>query len=91
MEAQEKIHQISQSHQVDQQYQTQAEQATKLRQICPKTYVTWSLNEAGTEYEINDTQTEQPDNWYDYTKGQWANIKTKQRRIRSILGMGTKI
>lgn len=47
-----------------------------LDKIAQKTYVTWDLNKAGTEYEINDTQTTQPDNWYDYENGNWANIKT---------------
>lgn len=50
-----------------------------LNKITQKTYVTWNLNESGTEYEINDTQTIQPDNWYDYDKGQWANIKTTNK------------
>lgn len=38
--------------------------------------MTWDLNEAGTEYVINDEQNTQPDNWYDYENGKWANIKT---------------
>ena len=42
--------------------------------IAQKTYVTWTNNN-GT-YEINDTQTTQPSDWYDYENGQWANIKT---------------
>ena len=50
-----------------------------LNKIAQKTYVTWNLNEAGTEYEINDTQTTQPDNWYDYENGKWANIKTTNK------------
>ena len=37
-------------------------------------YVTWTENN-GT-YEINDTQTEIPEEWYDYDNGKWANIKT---------------
>ena len=48
--------------------------APNLNKIAQKTYVTW--NETETEYEINDTQTTQPDNWYDYENGKWANIKT---------------
>ena len=48
--------------------------APNLNKIAQKTYVTW--NEIGTEYVINDTQTTQPDNWYDYENGKWANIKT---------------
>lgn len=47
-----------------------------LKKIAQKTYVTWSLNETGTEYVPNDTQTTQPNNWYDYENGKWANIKT---------------
>ena len=47
-----------------------------LSKIAQKTYVTWELNETGTEYIINDTQTEIPDYWYDYENGKWANIKT---------------
>ncbi|MCI8641117.1 MAG: hypothetical protein HFJ59_04530 [Clostridia bacterium] len=47
-----------------------------LDKIAQKTYVTWELNGAGTEYVINDEQTTQPDNWYDYENGKWANIKT---------------
>ena len=44
--------------------------------IAQKTYVTWNLNETGTEYVPNDRQTTQPDDWYDYENGKWANIKT---------------
>lgn len=47
-----------------------------LNKIAQKTYVTWDLNEEGTEYVPNDTQTTQPDYWYDYENGKWANIKT---------------
>lgn len=47
-----------------------------LNKVAQKTYVTWDLNEAGTEYVPNDTQIIQPDNWYDYENGKWANIKT---------------
>ena len=50
-----------------------------LNKIAQKTYVTWNLNEAGTEYEINDTQTTQPDNWCNYENGKWANIKTTNK------------
>ncbi len=46
--------------------------------IAQKTYVTWNLNEAGIEYEINDTQTTPPSDWYDYENGKWANIKTSE-------------
>ncbi len=53
--------------------------APNLDAIAQKTYVTWELNEEGTEYEINDKQTIQPDNWYDYEKGKWANIKTTNK------------
>ncbi len=38
-----------------------------------KTYVTWT--EDNGIYTINDTQTEEPENWYDYSKGKWANLK----------------
>ena len=48
-------------------------------EIAKKTYVTWELNEAGTEYVINDTQIEMPDEWYDYENGKWANIKTTNK------------
>ena len=47
-----------------------------LNKVAQKTYVTWDLNEAGTEYVPNDTQITQPENWYDYENGKWANIKT---------------
>ena len=47
-----------------------------ISKIAQKTYVTWNLNEEGTGYVINDTQTTEPDNWYDYENGKWANIKT---------------
>lgn len=50
-----------------------------LNKIEQKTYVTWYLNEAGTEYVPNDTQTTQPDEWYDYENGKWANIKTTNK------------
>ena len=50
--------------------------APNIYKIAQKTYVTWSLNEDGTEYVINDTQTTEPNNWYDYENGKWANIKT---------------
>ncbi len=50
--------------------------APNVSKIAQKTYVTWDLNEAGTEYVPNDSQTTQPDNWYDYENGKWANIKT---------------
>ena len=51
-------------------------EAPNLSKIAQKTYVTWELNEEGTEYVINDTQANVPDNWYDYENGKWANIKT---------------
>ncbi len=44
-----------------------------IRNFAQKPYVTWELNEAKTEYKINDTQTTQPDYWYDYENGKWAN------------------
>lgn len=50
--------------------------APNVSKIAQKTYVTWTLNSEGTEYVINDTQTTQPDNWYDYKNGKWANTKT---------------
>ena len=53
--------------------------APNLSKIAQKTYVTWNLNEARTEYLINDTQTTQPENWYDYENGKWANIKTQNK------------
>lgn len=53
--------------------------APNLEKIAQKTYVTWNLNEAGTEYIPNDTQITQPDNWYDYENGKWANIKTTNK------------
>ena len=46
------------------------------KNIANKTYVTWKLNGAGTEYVINDTHTTPPSDWYDYENGKWANIKT---------------
>ena len=54
-----------------------------LKKIAQKTYVTWKLNETGTEYVINDTQTTQPDNWYDYENGKWANIKTSKNGLEA--------
>lgn len=54
-----------------------------LNKIAQKTYVTWNLNETGTEYVINDTQTTQPDNWYDYENGKWANIKTTNNGLEA--------
>lgn len=50
-------------------YKGETANKPNLRKIAQKTYVTWDLNEAGTEYVINDTQTTQPDNWYDYENG----------------------
>lgn len=38
-------------------------------------YVTWSEGSDGN-YIINDTQTEEPEDWYDYKNGKWANIKS---------------
>ena len=54
-----------------------------LNKIAQKTYVTWDLNEARTEYVPNDTQITQPDNWYDYENGKWANIKTSQNGLEA--------
>lgn len=50
--------------------------APNVSKIAKKTYVTWSLNEAGTEYVINDEQLTEPTDWYDYEIGKWANMKT---------------
>ena len=50
-----------------------------IKNFAQKTYVTWDLNEAETEYVLNDTQTTQPDNWYNYENGKWANIKTTNK------------
>lgn len=54
-----------------------------LNKIAQKTYVTWELNKEGTEYVINDRQTTQPENWYDYENGKWANIKTTKVNTNS--------
>lgn len=51
--------------------------------IAQKTYVTWKLNEAGTQYVINDTQETPPSDWYDYDKGNWANIKTTNNGLEA--------
>ena len=51
-----------------------------LNKIAQKTYVSWKLNEEGTEYEINDTQTSIPNDWYDYENGKWANVKTTNEK-----------
>lgn len=51
--------------------------------IAQKTYATWNLNEEGTEYVINDTQTTPPTDWYDYDDGKWANIKTSQNELEA--------
>ncbi len=56
--------------------------APNVRKIAKKTYVTWNLNEEGTEYIINDTQTTEPTNWYNYENGEWANIKTTNETER---------
>lgn len=47
-----------------------------------KTYVTWSDNGDGT-YTINDTHTIEPDYWYDYDNGKWANIKTEANGLEA--------
>lgn len=49
-------------------------------------YVEWNLNEAETEYIVNEVNMKEveeqektiPNNWYDYTNGvnHWANVKT---------------
>ena len=57
--------------------------APNLSKIAQKTYVTWDLNEAGTEYVINDRQTTYPENWYDYENGKWANIKTTNNGLEA--------
>ena len=53
--------------------------APNITGFAQKTYVTWKLNEEKTEYEINDTQINEPLDWYDYEKGKWANIKTENK------------
>lgn len=53
------------------------------KNIAQKTYVTWTLNEEGTEYVINDTQTSKPADWYDYENGKWANIKTSNNGLEA--------
>lgn len=50
--------------------------APSIKNFAQKTYVTWDFDEVEAEYKIDDTQTTQPDNWYDYEIGKWANIKT---------------
>lgn len=52
---------------------------TNLKQ---KTYVTWTKNADGT-YTINDTQTSEPQGWYDYDNGKWANIKTEANGLEA--------
>lgn len=54
-----------------------------LTRFAQKTYVTWNLNEAETEYVINDEQTEVPLNWYNYENGKWANIKTSANELEA--------
>ena len=44
-------------------------------QIANKEYVTWEWNTTTNEYDEILSPT-QPDNWYDYENGKWANIKT---------------
>ncbi|MCI8443764.1 MAG: hypothetical protein HFJ37_01065 [Clostridia bacterium] len=46
-------------------------------------YVTWDLKKDTTTYEINDKQTNVPDNWYDYENGKWANIKTSNSGLEA--------
>lgn len=50
--------------------------------IIGKTYVTWELNENTNAYEEIETQG-QPDNWYDYDNGKWANIKTTNNGLEA--------
>ena len=52
---------------------------SKLKQ---KTYVTWTKNAEGT-YEIDDTQASEPQGWYDYNNGKWANIKTQANGLEA--------
>lgn len=47
-----------------------------------KTYVTWELNESTNTYEKIETQG-QPNNWYDYENGKWANIKTTNNGLEA--------
>ncbi len=54
-----------------------------VRKISQKTYVTWELNEAKTQYEMKEKQTVAPDYWYDYENGKWANIKTSQNGLEA--------
>lgn len=54
-----------------------------ISKITQKTYVTWDLNEEETEYVINDTQTTEPESWYNYENGKWANIKTSQNGLEA--------
>ncbi len=44
-------------------------------QIANKEYVTWEWNTTTNEYDEILSPT-QPDDWYDYENGKWANIKT---------------
>lgn len=50
--------------------------------IIGKKYVTWELNESTNTYEEIETQG-QPDNWYDYQNGRWANIKTTNNGLEA--------
>lgn len=50
-----------------------------LKRFAQKTFVTWKLNEDGTEYVINDSEETAPTDWYDYNNGNWANIKTTNK------------
>lgn len=50
-----------------------------LKRFAQKTFVTWKLNEDGTEYVINDSEETAPADWYDYDNGNWANIKTTNK------------
>ncbi|MCI8443571.1 MAG: hypothetical protein HFJ37_00020 [Clostridia bacterium] len=54
-----------------------------LNKIAQKTYVTWNLEEEKAEYVINDKQTVEPEYWYDYEKGKWANIKTSNSGLEA--------
>ena len=55
----------------------------KVSKIAKKTYVTWKLNEDGTEYIINDKHITPPSDWYDYGNGKWANIKTTNNGLEA--------
>lgn len=50
--------------------------------ITGKQYVTWEWNDVEKRYD-EKLSTTQPDNWYDYDNGKWANIKTTNNGLEA--------